>query len=103
MLASIRCTWGGTDVTRRRPVNGLTVIQLYAWHRRRDFRFEPIISVGPSRIALIAAPRIQRARIETSGRLRAIKPNAYVFVDPAQTTGGRKTPGDKSESPRPPQ
>src|SRR4051794_26939509 len=77
-------------LTRRRPVNGLTVIQLYAWHRRRDFRFESIIPVGPSRIAPIAAPQIQRVAIETSGRSRAIQPGSYVFVDPAQTIGGRE-------------
>jgi hypothetical protein len=28
---------------------------------------------------------------------------SYVFVDSNQITGGRNTPGDKSESPRPPQ
>src|SRR4051794_9708966 len=91
-------------LTRRRPVNGLTVIQLYAWHWRRDFRFEPITSVGPSRIAPIAAPQIQRVAVEMSGRSSGHPAQVLrlhrLLLKPL---AAGKTHGDKSESPRPPQ
>ena len=90
-------------LTHRRSVKGLTLSSLTAAVLAERLSVDTDNVRGPMQIAPIAAPRLQRMKIETSGRLRAIKPNSYVFVDLIQSIGGRVTSCDKSENPRPPQ
>src|ERR1035437_9408618 len=99
------CVACAVVLTFRRPLKGLTVVPLRGGDRREDLPFERKTPGGCSDSSYRRPPGFRGCESKR-GDDRCAKGNkhcSYVFVDSNQITGGRKTHGDKSAKPRPPQ